>query len=292
LDGFTSESVDGEDAEPVPWYTARADKDQVPGCVIEEDVVDGRAGTVSDSGEHGAAIEAQAVEGEVEEEPGEGGAEEGFEMRPLFEIVVDVGPGGGGLGEMVADVLFSFLLGDRVHQAFLLPVHVRFDVGVGFFDVVRDVEGVARGFGDRDAVVQREAGWDGAEAYDDAPCAVGGELADGVAAGEGARGVDEGFAEADGSYEGDECSSKLPGALHGEYCCHHSTAPTSWGESKKISISIHCDTLIYVYGRAEESGPCSTSEEGHCSCENNPRYPTSTTHQQDISKRNRQLTQK
>lgn len=96
---------------------------------------------------------------------------------------------------MLPHTRLHLLLPYEINLALLLMINIRPDIGIGLLDIVRDIERIPRGFRDRDAVVQRKDGRHGAEADDDAPGAIAGELAAHVAAGEGTGGVDEGVAE-------------------------------------------------------------------------------------------------
>ena len=102
------------------------------------------------------------------------------------------------------------------------------DIGIGvlgaLLDVACDVEGVAGGLGDGEAVVESDAAGDGAEADDDTPHLVDGEAAD-AGAGRGLGGRLKRAAEARGDNQTHDGGGQLAETLHGEDGAHHGATP-------------------------------------------------------------------
>ncbi len=77
-------------------------------------------------------------------------------------------------GEVLAEALLDLCLSDRIYLTFFLVAHVGFNIGLGFFEVMSNIECVTGGFRDSDSIVQREAGREGTKADDDTPGTVAG----------------------------------------------------------------------------------------------------------------------
>lgn len=172
-----------------------------------------------------AVVQAEPVVGNVEEEPRERSA--GEKQAVLGDRVVAHKVTKAGLLDLEALV---GLLGRRnarqlVHMG-LAPFagNVVLGVLVGLLDITGNVEGVAGGLGDGQAVVQRDAAGDGAKANERAPHLVDGHGAVAGAVGGLGRGR-EGVLEAEGDEEHDEGGAQLAEPLHGEDGAHHGATP-------------------------------------------------------------------
>lgn len=95
---------------------------------------------------------------------------------------------------------------------------------VGLLHIAGDIEGVAGGLGDGEAVVQRDTAGHGTETNQRAPHLVDGHGAIAGAVGGLGRGR-EGVLEAEGDEEHDEGGAQLAEALHGEDGAHHGPTP-------------------------------------------------------------------
>lgn len=69
LDGFTADSVDCGDGDPVAGDGACTDDNEITNGSVAEDVVDVGATGVADCSEDGGVVETETIEGDVEEEP-------------------------------------------------------------------------------------------------------------------------------------------------------------------------------------------------------------------------------
>ena len=144
----------------------------------------------------------------------------------MAEEVAERGLGDFHLGRVDPHALHA---ADLVRHTLGCAVEVGLDVGAGLDDVAGDVEGVARGFRDGQAVVEGDAARDGAEADDHTPHLVDGQTADTTAVGV-VRGAAERLLEAGGDDEGDDAGGELADALHGEDGAHHGATPLGGGE--------------------------------------------------------------
>ena len=69
LDGFATQRVDQGDREPIARDAASADEDKVSDGIIAEDLIHVVPARKADSAKDGDVIQAQAVVGEIKEEP-------------------------------------------------------------------------------------------------------------------------------------------------------------------------------------------------------------------------------
>jgi len=164
-----------------------------------------------------------------QEEPRQRRPDEHLEVLPLAEIGKDISPGCSWdieacLGHPSSRVTVGFVVATG------LALHVGSDVGIGLFDVVLDVKGVSWRLGNGDAVVQREAGRDGAHTDDNAPGPVGSYSA-GCVALRLVLDVDVRVLEGDGGNEGNHGRHEQAKALHGEDGSDHGATPASRGKS-------------------------------------------------------------
>lgn len=182
-----------------------------------------------------------------QEKPRHGGSNEDLHVPPLSEVTEEVEPRGRGDIERRRGHFLHPCLLDFVDLSFRLARHVGFDVGGGLLDVLGDLEGVPRRLGDRDPVVQGEAGGQGSDADDDAPAPVGGDLA-AVVALVHARRVAEGVAE---GYRDHQCyhgGEQLAEPLHREDGGHHRTAPPRRRELRRDD---RAQRVVSAYTHAE-----------------------------------------
>lgn len=164
-------------------------------------------GAVADGVEDDGRVEAEAVEGDVEREPGPGRAEQDLAVLPLAEVVAEVLParlgdvesrGRGGCA--VLDV------GAGLEEGV--------DVGRSLLDVALDVHREARRLGEGEAEVECDRAGNGAETDDEAPDKV--EVASVVD-----RVVQDLLLEGSERRDGDERSGELAPALRPEGRRHH-----------------------------------------------------------------------
>ena len=224
LDGFAANGVDRGDGDPVPRDGAGADEDQVADSGLAEGFVDVGTGGVADGGEDGGVVQAQAVEGHVEEEPGAGRAEEDLAVLPFAVVRDEILEAGFGDLEALLGVVQDGSLADGIGVALAVALEVGARVLGGLLDIASDIEGVAGGFRDGETVVESDAAGDRAEADDHTPHLVHGELAVPVAHGDGLR-ARQGTLEASGTDQRNETRGQLSDTLHGEDGAHHGASP-------------------------------------------------------------------
>lgn len=250
LDRLTTDSVDGEDGDPVSGDGAGEDNDQVADGGVIEDLVRvlGARGGVADDVEDGGVVERDAVVGDVEEAPRQGGAGEQHGVLALGVVAEEVAPAG--LGDL--HLLFGFLLGDDagglVGLALGLARLEGFNVVTGLLNVSLDVEGVARSLGDSQAVVKRDAAGNSTDTNDCPPHLVNGN---GTVSGAGSqsRGSLKRLLETECNEQHDECGSKLAKTLHSKDGTHHGTSPLGCSKfggdnTGKRIVSTDTDTLL------------------------------------------------
>jgi len=121
------------------------------------------------------------------------------------------------LGSILLDSLETL---DFIWDALRYALHVGFDIRTSLHDISSDVEGVTRGFGDCEPVVEGDATGDGTEANNHAPHLVNRKATDAAAGGE-SLGRLERVLEAGCDDQRNEAGTELTDTLHGEHRAHH-----------------------------------------------------------------------
>lgn len=85
LDWLASEGLNEGNGEEVAWEETGDGDDQVTGGCLHQ-LGPGVTGSEVDGGQDGGLVEVDAIEGNVDEEPAEGAAEEDLEVAPLAEV--------------------------------------------------------------------------------------------------------------------------------------------------------------------------------------------------------------
>ena len=145
-------------------------------------------------------------------------------MLPLAVVTEEVAPTGLGDFEVSLGVLDSLNTRNLVRVTLRFTLHISLGVLAGFLDVTGNIEGVARGFGDRETVVERDATRDGTEADDYTPHLIDREPADTAALGRSGS-SQEGLFEARGDDKGNHGGGELANTLHSENRTHHGAPP-------------------------------------------------------------------
>ena len=130
------------------------------------------------------------------------------------------------LGSILLDSLETL---DFIWDALRYALHVGFDIRTSLHDISSDVEGVTRGFGDCEPVVEGDATGDGTEANNHAPHLVNRKATDAAAGGE-SLGRLERVLEAGCDDQRNEAGTELTDTLHGEHRAHHGTSPFGGSE--------------------------------------------------------------
>lgn len=154
----------------------------------------------------------ETVEGNVESEPAVSATEENLEVGPLGVMTKEVAARR--LGHLDA---FHRLVLDLLESPSLDEIGIL----LSLVQITLDVHGVARGFGDGQAVVQGDARGNDAQADDDAP-----HVVDVVVVGV----LEQDALEARGNADGDDGGGEVTETLHGEDGVHHAAAVLGGGE--------------------------------------------------------------
>ena len=91
LNPLAAEQLDEGDGDEVARDVAGNGDDEVALCVLEEVLIGRFAGRVAYVGENDGLVEIDSVEGDVDEEPGEGASEEGQGVARLAEVLDEDG---------------------------------------------------------------------------------------------------------------------------------------------------------------------------------------------------------
>jgi hypothetical protein len=231
LDGLSSNSVDKCNGAPVTRDGTSADKNRVTSTQVVEGLINIVSGGVSDRSQDGGGVQSQTVEGNVKHEPRTGSAQKDTEVPPLAVIVAEVAEAGLRDGELLrgTERLNS---ADLVRVAVGLASHVGLHILAGLLDITSNIEGVTRRLGNRETVVEGDAGRDSAEADEDTPHLVNRELAD-TGASSVAGGSKEGLLETSSNDKHDEGTAKLAKTLHGKHGTHHGSSPLGCGKLRR-----------------------------------------------------------
>jgi len=92
LDWLTADSINGCNGNPITWDGTGANNDQVADSCVAEDMVDIAALGIANSAQDDGVVETEAVESDIEEEPGASSSEEDLPVSPLTVVAPEIGP--------------------------------------------------------------------------------------------------------------------------------------------------------------------------------------------------------